>query len=71
MQHGPFPGPSEQAFLEAGKYIVTHCELLFAVWNALPARGVGGTADIVMFAKSVNRPWIHIKPGERTVRYVP
>jgi hypothetical protein len=62
-----FGEPSEEAFLAAGKYIVTHCEVLFAVWDALPARGVGGTGDIVAFAASLRRPWVHINPIDRTV----
>lgn len=63
----PFGEPSERAFMEAGRYIVTHCEMLFAVWNGLPARGLGGTADIVSLAESVGQPWVHINPIDRTV----
>jgi hypothetical protein len=50
-----FPGPSEEAFLAAGRRVVELSELLIAVWDGRPARGKGGTADIVEYAKSLRR----------------
>jgi len=47
--------PSEQAFDAAGQYIVEHCDLLIAVWDGQPARGPGGTADAVEYARKVGR----------------
>jgi hypothetical protein len=67
----PYEHPNEEAFFAAGKWIVARCELLFAVWNGLPARGVGGTGDVVGVAKASKRPWIHIDPVRRTVRDMP
>ncbi|MBP8806154.1 MAG: hypothetical protein KBG48_20810 [Kofleriaceae bacterium] len=73
LQHGrhvvrlPYPAPSEEAFFAAGRYIVAHCELLFAVWNGLPARGLGGTGDVVAYAVAAHRPWIHIDPRDRSI----
>jgi hypothetical protein len=52
----PFAEPSEQAFLAAGQALVDRCDHLFAVWDGRPARGVGGTADIVTYARACGRP---------------
>jgi hypothetical protein len=43
--------PSEEAFLAAGKIVVDNCERLIAVWDGEPARGLGGTADVVRYAR--------------------
>jgi hypothetical protein len=51
----PYPEPSEQAFLAAGQALVDRCDHLFAVWDGRPARGVGGTADVVAYARSCGR----------------
>ncbi len=37
-----YPQPSESAYHAASTYIVEHCELLVAVWDGPPARGLGG-----------------------------
>jgi hypothetical protein len=52
----PYPEPSEQAFLAAGQALVDRCDHLFAVWDGRPARGVGGTADVVAYARTRGRP---------------
>jgi hypothetical protein len=52
----PYPEPSEQAFLAAGQALVDRCDHLFAIWDGHPARGVGGTADIVAYARTHGRP---------------
>jgi hypothetical protein len=52
----PYPEPSEQAFLAAGQALVDRCDHLFAVWDGGPARGLGGTADIVAYARALGRP---------------
>lgn len=57
-----FPRPSEEAFLAAGKYIVDRASLVVALWNGKPAAGKGGTGDIVGYARSLNRPVVHIHP---------
>ncbi len=46
-----YPEPSEQAYWAAGKVVVDRCEILIAIWDGLPARGLGGTADVVVYAK--------------------
>lgn len=52
----PFPKPSGQAFLAAGQVMVERCDHLFAIWDGRPARGLGGTADIVAYARARGTP---------------
>ena len=52
----PYPEPSDQAFLAAGQALVDRCDHLFAVWDGRPARGLGGTADVVAYARARGRP---------------
>jgi hypothetical protein len=52
----PYPKPSEQAFLAAGLVLVERCDHLFAIWDGQPARGLGGTADVVAYARARGRP---------------
>jgi len=52
----PYAEPSDQAFLAAGHALVDRCDHLFAVWDGQPARGVGGTADVVTYARTRGRP---------------
>jgi hypothetical protein len=47
----PFCKPSEAAFLAAGCRVVDLSDVLIAVWDGGPARGTGGTADIVAYAR--------------------
>jgi hypothetical protein len=47
--------PSEEAFLAAGKSVVDNCERLIAVWDGRPARGLGGTADVVLYARETGK----------------
>lgn len=54
-----FPAPSEEAYWEAGKTVVNRCEILIAVWDGQPARGLGGTADVVRYARERGRE-VHI-----------
>jgi hypothetical protein len=51
-----FPTPSENAFFAAGQAVVDRCDILFAVWDGRPAKGLGGTADIVKHALDRGRP---------------
>ena len=60
----PFAAPSEQAFLEAGKRVARLSDHLVAVWDGLPAQGVGGTADIVESAQRIGRRVTVIWPDD-------
>jgi len=55
-------GDPERGFLEAGKFIVNACDLMFAVWDGKRAEGLGGTADIVTYAQFRGRPIVHLNP---------
>jgi hypothetical protein len=46
-----YPEPSEEAFMAAGKSIVDNCDMLVAIWDGKPARGLGGTGDVVRYAQ--------------------
>jgi len=40
--------------------------LLLALWDGEPSQGLGGTADVVAFARGLGRPvvWLHSTTGE-------
>jgi len=61
------PGDDEEAFLAAGKRVVDLCEVLFAIWDGKPARGKGGSGDVVSYARQVKRKTIHFNPETQTV----
>jgi hypothetical protein len=58
----PFETCGEPAYYAAGKRVVDLSDLILAIWNGLPARGLGGTGDIVAYACSVKKQVIHINP---------
>jgi hypothetical protein len=47
----PFADPGEEAYWVAGQAVVDRCMLLIAVWDGEPAGGLGGTADVVRYAR--------------------
>jgi hypothetical protein len=57
-----FDSPSERSFLAAGQRIVDLSDELVAVWDGEPARGLGGTADIVAYARNAGLPVTVIWP---------
>lgn len=58
------PQPSrDQAYEAAGRYVVDHCDVLIALWDGKPARGRGGTGEIVTYARMQNRPLVWIITG--------
>jgi hypothetical protein len=61
----------ELAYLLAGETIVRESELLVAVWDSRPARGLGGTADVVRYALSLGRPTLLINPVRRSTEHCP
>ena len=63
----PFEEGSETAYYEAGKQVVDLSDLLLAIWNGLPARGLGGTGDIVQYALLLKKQVIHINPFKRQI----
>ena len=57
-----------EAYEQAGQYVVDHCDVLLALWNGKPAAGQGGTAEIVAYARKKKRPlfWIHTEKVQLT-----
>jgi hypothetical protein len=45
-----YPRPSEDAYAEAGHHVVDRADVVLAVWDGTPAKGKGGTGDIVEYA---------------------
>lgn len=60
------PGPTEEAFLDAGHRVADLCDVLVAVWDGEPARGLGGTADVVDYAKAAGRQIVIVWPPGTT-----
>lgn len=52
------------AYAAAGLAVLDRCRILIALWDGLPARGVGGTGDVVAEARRRSVPliWIGIEP---------
>jgi hypothetical protein len=65
-----FNEPGETAYYEAGKVIVEKSDIMFAVWNNKPAKGLGGTADIVAYAKLQDKRVIHFNLVTQTINYI-
>lgn len=60
--------PSEEAYMEAGKTIVGYSDTVFAIWDGLPAKGLGGTGDIVGYAMKQKRKIIHLNPVTKIIK---
>jgi hypothetical protein len=57
---------TEQAHMDAGKVVVDRSSVLVAVWDGEPARGLGGTADVVAYARECGVPVTVIWPEGAT-----
>jgi len=51
-----YPAPSPAAYREAGLAMLAGADLLLAVWDGFPARGVGGSAEVVARARELDLP---------------
>lgn len=60
-------GTDEDAYLAAGKRIVDLAYFLIAVWDGNPAKGKGGTADIVQYALEKGKRLIHLNPVDQII----
>ena len=54
------------AYALAGEATAAQSDLLIAVWDGMPARGLGGTADVVDYAVRRGVPVLHLPTGEGT-----
>lgn len=51
----PHQASGPKAHLEASERLVDNADLLVAVWDGQPARGLGDTADVVTYAHNTGR----------------
>lgn len=58
----------DEAFLRAGKRVVNLVDRMIFVWDGEPARGPGGTAEIVSYAAQKRKPGVILDPIARSVR---
>jgi hypothetical protein len=54
------PARRLEAYIMAGRATVAHSDVLIAVWDGLPARGRGGTGEVVEHALRRGTPVIHL-----------
>ena len=55
------------AYEQVGRYVVDHSDVLIAVWDGRPSCNRGGTAEIVRYALSKNRPILRLWEDSITV----
>ena len=60
-------GSEQEAFFAAGKRVVDVSDVLIAVWDGLPAAGLGGTGDVVKYAREHGKKIFHLNPVSRVV----
>jgi hypothetical protein len=57
----------EESYLAAGIRVVDLSDRVFAVWDGRPAKGKGGTGDIVLYARRQMKPLTILNPRLATV----
>lgn len=55
------------AYLHCGRRTVDRSDVMMAVWDGKPARGEGGTAEVVAYTRKKNKPLMVIDPIRLTV----
>lgn len=63
VQRLPIQRRSNRAYLKVGQWLVDQVDCVVTVWNGLPAAGLGGTADIVAYARKKKRLLLRIDPA--------
>jgi hypothetical protein len=58
----PFTESTPEAHMAASKLMISEADELYAVWDGKPARGYGGTADVVAYARERSMPVLVIWP---------
>ncbi|SDU32624.1 hypothetical protein [Jiangella alkaliphila] len=61
-----FTKSDPEAHMAASRHLLRHADLLYAVWDGRPARGWGGTADVVREARELGLPVEVIWPDGAT-----
>ena len=61
-------GSRDDAYLDCGMETVNGSDVLLAVWDGDPARGKGGTAEVIDYAKSIGKPVLIIDAASHEIR---
>ncbi len=59
----PFTESTAEAHMAASGFMINKSDELYAVWDGQPARGYGGTADVVAYARKRDMPILVIWPA--------
>ena len=63
----PRQSTDKESYFEAGKSVVDVADLVIAVWDGKPAKGLGGTGDIVEYARHQQKAMVHLDPVRHEV----
>lgn len=61
-----FTESTSESHMAASRFMIDRADTLVAVWDGKPARGYGGTADIVAYAREVGTPATVVWPPGAT-----
>lgn len=61
-------GSREDAYLDAGMETVNGSDVLLAIWDGQPARGKGGTAQVINYARALERPLLLVDATTHEIR---
>ena len=65
----PDSGTQDEAYLAAGRRVTDLSDLLVAVWDGQPARGLGGTAEVVDYGARMGKRVVQFNPVLHGVKY--
>jgi len=56
----------DESYMETGVHIVDDADVLMAVWDGKPTNGLGGTGDVVTYARAMGKPlcWLNPTSGD-------
>lgn len=57
----------KDAYLQTGLLTVKQSDVMIFLWNGRPSAGLGGTGDVVLHARKINKPLIIIEPQTGTI----
>jgi hypothetical protein len=60
----------EDGYLDCGMETVNDADVLIALWDGMPARGRGGTGEVVAYATALGKPVLIIDPATYAVRNI-
>jgi hypothetical protein len=52
----------DEAYMEAGARVVDQADVVLAVWDGQPTAGLGGTGDVVTYARELGKPLVLLHP---------